>query len=228
MTVSQLDRALTDLPSLYPGPGGAAAVIREGEVIARHSWGFANAERRLRFTPQTLFRFCSITKQFTCALLDTWPDKAALNSYLAARLPNLQEAHPDIMHLAHNQSGLRDYWAVAMLHGAPTESVFGAAEAHRVIAGTRSLQFRPGTAYSYVNQNFSLISEALEASSGRSFSELLRTQIFDRYGMNTGFLAADTQSMPDGTQGYEGSEATGYRQAVNHIFWTGDAGLGAS
>jgi len=228
MTLSSLDHALAALPSAYPGPGGAAAVIKNGEVVGRHSWGFANAETRQPFTPQTLFRMCSITKQFTCALLDEFSDKAKLDAIIASYLPNLREPPPEIMDLAHNQSGLRDYWAVAMLHGAPTESAFGPIEAHRVISGTRSLHFRPGTAYSYVNQNFFLISEALEAFSGRSFAELLRTQIFEHYGMNTAFLAADTRAMPDGTQGYEGSEATGYRAAINHIFWTGDAGLGAS
>jgi D-aminopeptidase len=34
--------------------------------------------------------------------------------------------------------------------------------------------------------------------------------------------------MPDGTQGYEGTQAAGFRPAANHILWTGDAGLGAS
>ncbi|WP_035440179.1 serine hydrolase, partial [Asaia sp. SF2.1] len=71
-----LDRVLATLPAAYPGPGGAAAVIQKGEIIARHSWGFANAETRTPFTPQTLFRMCSITKQFTCALLDAVTDKA--------------------------------------------------------------------------------------------------------------------------------------------------------
>jgi D-aminopeptidase len=34
--------------------------------------------------------------------------------------------------------------------------------------------------------------------------------------------------MPDGTEGYEGTPATGFRAAENRIIWTGDAGLGAS
>ncbi len=36
-----------------------------------------------------------------------------------------QARRPAPLQLAHNQSGLRDYWAVAMLHGAPAESPFG-------------------------------------------------------------------------------------------------------
>ena len=226
---TRLDRALAGLPRRYPGPGGAVAVLRAGEVLARHAWGYANAERRIPFTPRTLFRLCSITKQFTCAaLLDAFPDPTVLDGEVAARLPRLEVAPPGVLHLAHNQSGLRDYWAVAMLHGSPVEAPFGDAEAARVIAGTRTLHFAPGTRYSYVNQNFRILSDILQERTGRGFAELLRARVFDRVGMEGAFLAADTRAMPDGTEGYEGSQAAGFRAAENRILWTGDAGLGAS
>lgn len=224
-----LDVALTKLPRAYPGPGGAVAVLRDGQVIARHSWGWANAERRIPFTPRTLFRMCSITKQFTCAaLLDLLPDPTALDADLRAKLPLLAEPAPSASQLAHNQSGLRDYWAVAMLHGSPVEAPFGDAEADRIIGGTRSLHFAPGTRYSYVNQNFRLLSDLLQDRAGKSFADLLRERVFARAGMETAILAADTRAMPDGTEGYEGTQAGGFRAAENRILWTGDAGLGAS
>ncbi len=226
---SRLDRILATLPRAYPGPGGAAAVLRAGESLVRHAWGWANAERRLPFTPSTLFRMCSITKQFTCAvLLDQFPDPTVLDADLRARLPNLRQQAPTTLQLCHNQSGLRDYWAVAMLHGAPVEAAFGDAEAARVIAGTRTLHFTPGTSYSYVNQKLRVMSDIVQARTGRSFAELLRTRIFDRAGMTTAVLAADTRALPDGTEGYEGTQATGFRAAENRVIWTGDAGLGAS
>jgi len=226
---ARLDLAVQDLPRAYPGPGGAVAVLREGEVLVRHAWGFANAERRLAFTPRTLFRMCSITKQFTCALLlDAFPDPTVLDQDVRARLPALEQAPPSLLHLCHNQSGLRDYWALAMLQGAPAESAFGEIEAARTISAAQTLQFAPGTRYSYCNQNFRLISDILEARTGEAFADLLRTRIFDRVGMAQAFLAADTRAMPDGTEGYEGSPAPGFRPAENRILWTGDAGLGAS
>ena len=47
--------------------------------------------------------------------------------------------------LCHNQSGLRDYWAVAMLHGSPAEAPFGEVEAARIVAATRTeSEFRAG------------------------------------------------------------------------------------
>ncbi|HZL00979.1 MAG TPA: D-aminopeptidase, partial [Caulobacteraceae bacterium] len=226
---TRLDRALEALPRAYPGPGGAVAVLRDGEVLVRHAWGWANAERRIAFTPRTLFRMCSITKQFTCALvLDAYPDPSALDGEVRARLPRLEQQAPGALHLCHNQSGLRDYWALAMLHGSPAEAPFGDQEAGRVIAGARTLQFAPGTRYSYANQNFRILADILEARTGRGFGELLRDRIFDPAGMQSAFLAADTRAMPDGAQGYEGTQANGFRAAENRILWTGDAGIGTS
>ena len=225
----RLDATLDNLSRAYAGPGGAVAVLRDGEVLARHAWGWANAERRIPFTPRTLFRMCSITKQFTCAaLLDLFPDPSVLDGDLRGRFPQLDGPAPTVTQLAHNQSGLRDYWAVAMLHGSPVEAPFGDIEAARVIAGTRSLHFAPGTRYSYVNQNFRLISDLLQDRTGMPFADLLRERVLDRAGMDTAFLAADTRAMPDGTEGYEGTQAGGFRAAENRILWTGDAGLGAS
>ncbi len=114
-----------------------------------------------------------------------------------------------------------------MLHGSPAEAPFGDAEAARVIAGTRTLQFAPGTRYSYANQNFRILSDVLQDRTGRSFAELLRTRLFDSAGMGSAMLAADTRCTPDGTVGYEGTQATGFRPAVNRVLWTGDAGIGA-
>ena len=228
VTHAALDDVLAALPSRYVGPGGAVAVLRDGQVLARHAWGWADAERRIPFTPLTMSLICSISKQFTCALLlDQFPDPTVLHDDLRRRLPALAEPVPTILDLAHNQSGLRDYWAVAMLHGASVEGVFGAADAERIVSRTRSLHFAPGTRYSYCNQNFRLISDLIEQRTGTPFGDLLRRRIFDRAAMPYARLNADTASVPGGTVGYEGTLATGFRPAVNNIHWTGDAGISA-
>jgi D-aminopeptidase len=227
-STATLDRVLAALPQRYQGPGGAVAVLRDGEVLARHCWGWADAERRIPFTSLTMSLICSISKQFTCALLlDQFPDPTVLGDDLRRRLPALTEPAPTILDLAHNQSGLRDYWAVAMLHGAPVEGQFGPEDADRVIGRTRSLQFRPGTRYSYCNQNFRLLSDIIEQRQEAGFGDLLRRRIFDRAAMPYARLNADTATVPGGTVGYEGTLATGFRPAVNNIHWTGDAGLSA-
>lgn len=226
---ARLDSALASLPQQHPGPGGAVAVLRHGEVLARHSWGWADTARRIAFTPETMFLVCSITKQFTCAvLLDLFPDPSSLDADLRARLPALQGEAPDILALCHNQSGLRDYWAAAMLCGSPVEAPFGPAQAASLIGRTRTLQFRPRMRSSYVNQNFRLLSDLIEARTGTSYADLLRSRILDRAEMPHARLNPDTSAVAGGTLGYEGSVEYGFRPAVNRIHWTGDAGLAAS
>jgi D-aminopeptidase len=94
-SAAQLDAAVAALPLRHQGPGGAVAVLRDGEVLVRHAWGFADVAKRLPFTPQTMSLICSITKQFTCSLLlDVCPDPTVLDAEVRALLPNLQQAAP--------------------------------------------------------------------------------------------------------------------------------------
>ena len=229
MSSTRLDRVLDTLPATYAGPGGAVAVLRDGAVLARRCWGWADVERRLPFTPATLFRVCSITKQFTCAaLLHVESDPSTLDAEIRAALPLLTGPAPGTLHLMHNQSGLRDYWALTTLCGAPVERSFGPHEARHLIAMARTLQFEPGTRYSYCNQNFRILGDIAEARAGVPLDALIRRHIWEPAGMGTARLLPDTQAMPDGAIGYEGGVQSGFRPAVNRITWGGDAALIAS
>lgn len=229
LDMTNLDRAIADLATRFKGPGGAVAVLKDGAVIARHAWGFADLEQRLPFAPETLFPICSISKQFTCALLlDRFIDPSLLDAALKARIPKLQDTPPRVVDLCHNQSGLRDYWALTVLCGAKPEGQFRPADAAQLIGLTRSLHFPAGTQYSYCNNNFRLISDLIENELKRDFAELLRDRILTPAGMATARLNPETGRLPDGMIGYEGNEAFGFVPAVNNIHWTGDAGMVAS
>jgi D-aminopeptidase len=229
MSTSRIDSVLESLPGKYVGPGGAIAILRDGEVVAQRAWGYADLDRRLPFTAQTMSLMCSITKQFTCALLlDQCPDLDALAPEVRRLMPLLEGEVPGVRDLANNQSGLRDYWATAMLCGPAVEGRFTIADGARLIAKTRSLHFAPGTRYSYCNQNFRILSDIIESRTGKDFAGLLRARVFDRAGMPRAALNPDTSRVIGGTIGYEGSVESGFRPAVNRIVWTGDAGLAAS
>ena len=184
---TRLDRAVETLPRAYPGPGGAVAVLRDGEVLVRHAWGWANAE-----TPHPVHAAHAVPHvlHHQAVHLRAWcwtrsPTRRCWMATCAPACRCCEQPAPGALHLCHNQSGLRDYWAVAMLHGSPVEAPFGDTEAARVIAGTRTLHFAPGTRHSYVNQNFRILSDIVQERTGRGFAELLRTRIFERAGMAT-------------------------------------------
>ncbi len=227
--MSDLHRAIDDLPTRFKGPGGAVAVLKDGEAIARQAWGFADLDRHVPFSSSTLFPICSISKQFTCAvLLDQLSDPSVLDAALKARLPALQEKAPRILDLCHNQSGLRDYWALTVLCGALPEGEFRPADAQNLIGRTRTLHFPPGMQYSYSNGNYRLLSDLIEDHAGRPFGDLLQASILGPAGMDNARLNPETNDIPGGAIGYEGNETFGFVPAVNRINWTGDAGIVAS
>ncbi len=226
---STLDAVIEALPSQYPGPGGAVAVVKDGAVLVRHSWGFADLERRVPVTTRTLMPICSITKEFTCAvLLDQAGDPTVLDGAVASWLPRLEGSMPRTVDLCNNQSGLRDYWALTVLCGAAPDGAFRPADARSLIGRTRTLHFAPGTQYSYSNGNFRVLADAVESHAGRSIGELIAERILGPAGMDGAVFCPETSELPGDAVGYEGNTAFGFVPAVNRIHWEGDAGISAS
>ncbi len=224
-----LDAALDALPKRYPGPGGVAGVVKDGKVIAARAWGHANLETARPMTDTTRLPICSISKQFTCqVLLAVAGNPAQLDGRVAAYLPQFTGPLPSTRQLCDNQSGLRDYWALTILHGAKAEQTFTREDALPLIARMKTGHFAPGTAYSYCNCNFRIVSELIEAEAGVDLETLYRRHVWEPAGMQTAVLTADTRHPEDGVAGYEGSDATGFMAADNGIFWIGDAGISAS
>lgn len=123
--LSALEAFVHTIPQNYKGPGGAVAVLKDGKVVLRHAWGFADLAARKAMTPETRMPICSVSKQFTCAvLLDSVGEPEVLDDALAAYLDKFAEKRPSVRDLCNNQSGLRDYWALTVLCGADPEGVF--------------------------------------------------------------------------------------------------------
>lgn len=232
MTKIDLDAVtatLDKLPKLYPGPGGVAGVMLDGVVVAARAWGYANVDTAQPMTAGTRLPICSISKQFTCqVLLATVGDPAKLDGKVAAFLPQFTGPLPTVKQMCDNQSGLRDYWALTVLHGAFAEQPFRREDALPLIARMKTGHFPPGTQYSYCNCNFRILSEMIEAETGQALDMLYRQHIWGPAQMKTAVLTADTSRPEDGVVGYEGSDATGFFPAENAIYWMGDAGISAS
>lgn len=229
LDLAALDAALDALPKRHPGPGGVAGAVKDGRVVATRAWGYANLDTAAPLTRATRLPICSISKQFTCqVLLATVGDPARLDAKVAAFLPELTSTLPTVRQLCDNQSGLRDYWALTILHGAKAEQTFAREDALPLIARMKTGHFPPGTAYSYCNCNYRIVSELIEAETGEPLETLCRRHVWDPAGMRTAVYTSDTRHPEDGVVGYEGSDATGFFPADNGIFWIGDAGISAS
>lgn len=227
--LAALDHALNLLPDRFRGPGGVAGVVHQGRVIARRAWGHADVVQRLPMTPSLRMPICSISKQMTCALLlDQFGTPEALDPLLPALLPAFRGPLPSVAQLCHNQSGLRDYWALTVLHGATPEGRFTEEDGLAALGQARSGHFPPGAQYSYSNGNFRLLAELIRHASGRDFGALLAERILRPAGMATACLSPDMRQRIDQVVGYEGNDGVGFLPAESGVTWFGDSGVVAS
>ncbi|PYI03237.1 beta-lactamase/transpeptidase-like protein [Aspergillus sclerotiicarbonarius CBS 121057] len=243
MTVANIQDILQTLPSRYRGPGGAVAVVKNGELVGELVWGYADLRSRIPMAPSTRMPICSITKQMLCLILkdlerNPTPEMAKrgnVSRQLADGLGQLvpreliEDTGLRLDHLYNNQSGIRDYWAMSMFWGTQPEGEFTLADdAKKALGRTKSLHYQPGTQYSYCNLNFHILARVVEHVSGTPLGELLAERLFSPAQMKTASLCADNARLPPPCVGYEGDESFGYIPAINRTQWSGDAGAVAS
>ena len=235
-------RLLEHVQDLMRGPGGALAIIKDGETLLCHTYGFADLDRRIPLTPQMHMPICSISKHMVClvlASLEIEPTPLMAKSTgtvwdqvsagLQNVLPHLVAEGLTLADLYNMQSGIRDYWAMTTIWGARPEGQFSIAlDAPQTIARTKSFHFKPGTEWSYSNVNFHILGQLIETVSGQSLGQLLDERVFKPAGMKSAALCPNTYGHPLPVVGYEGDEKHGYTPAVNRIEWAGDAGIVAS
>ncbi|KAJ5242664.1 Peptidase S12 aminopeptidase DmpB domain C [Penicillium citrinum] len=244
MAIQSIEQVLETTARRYGGPGGAIAVIKDGNLLGQRIWGYADLDKRIPLTPRTQMPICSITKQFLCGLMldlernppQHMADKGIdIRTQFTEKLHQLlrpeltQDTNLTIQNLCDMQSGIRDYWAMTVLWGAnPEDQFLIERDGSAAIERTRSFHFQPGTEFSYCNVNFYILARVIEQVTGEPLGKLLEERILIPAGMETALLCPDTAQHPGPCMGYEGSEKTGYRTAINKIEWAGDAGLVAS
>ncbi|KAE8354423.1 beta-lactamase/transpeptidase-like protein [Aspergillus coremiiformis] len=243
MASQSIQDIIEAIPSHYRGPGGAVAVLKHGDLVGQQVWGYADLQKRIRMTPSTLMPICSITKQMLCMILkdlerNPTPEMAkrgnvrlqfsdALDQILRPEIT--KDTGIKLEHLCHNQSGIRDYWAMSMFWGSQPDGEFKVGEdGKKALDRTRSLHFQPGTQYAYCNLNFHILARMVESVTGEGLGDLLAHRLFAPAEMKTAALCPDNANLPPPCVGYEGTESFGFIPATNRIEWSGDAGVVAS
>jgi len=212
------------------GPGGAVAVMRQGEFIHRRGYGLADLKKRVPWDADSLYPIMSVSKQFTttCILMLEEQGKLSLDDDVHMHLPELPDlgATLTLRHLCSNTSGLRDYPVLGVFAGSRIEGGYGFEPAQRLIFGQRSLQFPPGKKYVYSNSNFFLLGLIIERISNMELGEAYREWLFEPLGMERSLLAPDLRDAPKETvQAYLGDAESGFSHWSCPCFSFGDGGI---
>jgi CubicO group peptidase (beta-lactamase class C family) len=170
--------------------GGNLAISRGNEIIFSRSFGEADLEHKIANTSTTVFEAGSVSKQFTAAALLLLIDdkKISLDDDVSKYIPELPDYGTKIKvsDLLHHTSGIKDWSAIVNLSGWPRGTrAYTQAHVMDIIFRQKTLNFKPGTKFSYSNSNYNLLVMLVERVSGKKFTEFTRDNLFVPLGMSS-------------------------------------------
>lgn len=170
---------------------GSILVAHEGKVVYKKGFGMANFELDVPNTPTTKHRLASVTKQFTAMAILQLVDegKLKLDVPISKYLPDYPKKNGDritLHHLLTHTSGTLNYTNSSSYREKmikpwkPTELVNLFADS--------ALIFNPGSRIYYSNSGYVLLGVIIEKITGKTYSEVLQSNIFEPLGMvNSGY-----------------------------------------
>jgi CubicO group peptidase (beta-lactamase class C family) len=169
-------------------PGCAVGVAQGGRAVLEKAYGMADLEHDVPNAADTIFEAGSVSKQFTAAavLLLARDGRLSLDDPARKYVPELPDYGKPltIRHLLTHTSGLRDWGEVENIAGWPrTTRVYTHAHVLDIVSRQKSLNFEPGTRWSYCNTGYNLAAIVVSRVSGVTFAEFCRTRIFEPLGM---------------------------------------------
>ncbi len=167
----------------------------------------ANLELGVPITPASVFRVCSISKQFTAMsiLLLAQRGQLSLDDEVRKYIPEWadQGRRLTIRHLLTHTSGLREAFTLLGL-AAPREDGDNVNDAIvKMLARQRALNFAPGTEYQYNNDGYNLLASIVKRVSRQSLRAFADANIFKQLDMtHTHFHDDPTMIVPNRASGY--------------------------
>jgi CubicO group peptidase (beta-lactamase class C family) len=170
---------------------GVALIAAGDSIQAQRSFGFANAQNRVKNNLDTKFRVASLSKTFTAAAIIILRDqgKLKLNERLSKFYPDFPNGQNIMIeHLLLHQSG------VGTLE--PLKNRRDCYSADQLVEEIGKIKpyFAPGTAGSYSNEGYNLLAAVIEKVSGETYESFLQKNIFQPLGMkNSGSFCSEAK-----------------------------------
>ncbi|MFD0999591.1 serine hydrolase [Ohtaekwangia kribbensis] len=224
-SAAQLTDALYSSLQGKETPGIAILVAKDGNILYKKAFGYANIEKKTPATPETKFRIGSITKQFTAAAILKLQEDGKLKvtdklSKYIHDFPRGEEV--TLHHLLTHTSGIHSYTG----KGDFEKRVVTPVTPEELIAYFKNdpYDFNPGEQYMYNNSGYFLLGYIIEKVSGKSYAQYLKETFFTPLHMNNTGVHAAWLSLDKEAQGYSNTDGK-YVPALNwNMAWAGGAG----
>ncbi|UCE05063.1 MAG: beta-lactamase family protein [bacterium] len=200
-------------------PGLSVGIIYDQNLIWQKGFGYADVEKKIPMTPQTIFRIASITKLFTCTAIMQLRDqgKLQLDDPVEKHLPwfKIKNRFPDaptitIRHLMTHTSGL------------PREAAFPYWTDHQFPTLNQIMETLPNqetiypaeTKLKYSNLGMALLGHILVAVSGKDYESYIQNHILKPLAMTSTTIYLTDEQRKRMATGYGRRLADGMRKPM--------------
>jgi CubicO group peptidase (beta-lactamase class C family) len=180
--------------------GASVLVMRDGRVLDRHDYGWADRAAKQRVDGQTIFHWGSITKTLTAISIMQLHERRglSLDEPITRYVPELRQVHDPYgmidsitlrMLLSHSAGFQNPTWPYTS--GKDWEP-FEPTTWNQLVAMMpyQELHFRPGTRYSYSNPGFIYLARVIEQLSGDPWESYVQKNIFAPLGLSHSYFGA--------------------------------------
>jgi len=207
---------------------GTMLWAKDGKILYSAAYGLANRPFNVPNNLKTKFNLASLNKMFTSTAIMQLVEsgKLSLTDTLdtfvdESWLPNALSGKIQIQHLLTHSSGLGSYFTDEFFDA--SKARFAELEDFKPLIKKDTLKFEPGTGYRYSNNGMLLLGVVIEAVTGDSYFDHVRSAIYTPAGMINSGCFPRSQPTQNLAVGYHANpeKETGWE---NNYLWIADKG----
>lgn len=179
-------------------PGVAYAIVKDGRIIAQHSYGVRQVGGTAPIDEHTVFRMASVSKGFAAVLAGQlveanhfhWDDTLRHHLPYFKLKKNHHTNSITLRHTLSHTTGLKEYGGVSLIY-----EDYSCAKILRSLSGV-PIAAMPNDTFTYQNAIYSAIAEVAKTTTGYSYERLLDSLLFRPLGMadaSTGYRPMATR-----------------------------------
>lgn len=188
---AKLDRLLDSLLENKQAMG-ELTLVRDGEVIYDHAFGFGQigGDVKQPLTETSRFRIGSITKMFTAIVIYQLVEEKRLKledplDKFVPQIPNASKI--TIAHILGHRSGIHNVFGDPTQGPWPADQPISKADLLARIAKGPS-DFEPGTKHRYSNSGYSVLGFVIEKVTGKAYEDVVNERVISRIGLRDTYV----------------------------------------
>jgi CubicO group peptidase (beta-lactamase class C family) len=186
---------------------GSVIVAKAGKILFRKSIGYSNKEAQVSLTDSSMFQLASVSKVITATAVLLLHERHQLDIELpfASYFPDFPYPAVRIKDLLNHRSGLPNYIYTLNSEICRPNYQMNNTEMYTCFIGKHTQPYlHPDRRFNYSNTNYALLALLVEKTSGRSFSQFLKEELFVPLGMkNTATITDINLHAPNITHPYD-------------------------